>query len=191
MRTLRICITGYGISGCTSTTRSLVEQSRHVFVGSGRGFVGTSEFLWSACGADVRVVLTRIAKLRLRPLDRIDLHRSFDDSPVEELERNALLTCEGLLIVVDAQRAAVGLSLSHVVEIRRCIERSGRSVAGIPTVFLLNKHDLPRIELPEVLASKLQWPVCDHFVTVAPAGAGVGDGLTRLIELILATRGPA
>lgn len=105
-----------------------------------------------------------------------------DPRIAEELER--LATADGLVFVLDAQDARMEANEESLASLSADLARFGRAAAEVPTVFQLNKRDLPGTLGLEAVRPRFTARRARYVESVATAGTGVGEAMTALLELI-------
>lgn len=100
--------------------------------------------------------------------------------------RKLVLTgADGVVLVVDSQRARVDADLESLENLRDNLREHGRALADIPHVIQYNKRDLPDIVPVEQLEPRLNRHGVPSFSTVATRGDGVFEALEAIARSVL------
>jgi mutual gliding-motility protein MglA len=100
--------------------------------------------------------------------------------------RKLVLTgADGVVMVVDSQRARADANLESLDNLRENLREHGRSLAELPHVFQYNKRDLSGIVGVEDLEAKLNRHRVPSFASVAPRGEGVFQALEAITRSVL------
>jgi signal recognition particle receptor subunit beta len=92
---------------------------------------------------------------------------------------------DGLVLVVDCQRARIQENLASFRELREMLEAYGRSLEDVPTVVQYNKSDLGDPGVVEELHRGLGLVDVAAFETIAAEGSGVLQALTTISKRVV------
>jgi mutual gliding-motility protein MglA len=92
---------------------------------------------------------------------------------------------DGVIFVVDSQRAMLDANLESLTNLRDNFAEQGISLAEFPMVMQLNKRDLPDVLSADELNSALNPRRVPFYEAVATTGAGVLKTFTAISKLVL------
>jgi hypothetical protein len=108
--------------------------------------------------------------------------------PEHEATRQQLLDeVDGIVFVLDSRRARMEDNLAALDELRRQLERYGRSVEEVPIVLQYNRRDEADDHAVEDLHRKIGLRAA-AFEAIAPRGIGVLESLTTISKRVVRNR---
>ncbi len=100
--------------------------------------------------------------------------------------RKLVLTgADGVVLVVDSQRARFDADLESLENLRDNLREHGRALSDIPHVIQHNKRDLTDVVAIEQLEARLNRHSVPSFSTVATRGDGVFESLEAIARAVL------
>lgn len=97
---------------------------------------------------------------------------------------NHLSKSDGVLFIADSQSGRRQHNIGWLERLRSDLAARGRTLDSIPTVFGLNKRDLPNVLSEDELRHDLVTARCLHVPCVARKGVGVGEALAALFTMM-------
>jgi mutual gliding-motility protein MglA len=178
----RLLYTGTGLSGRTTSLLDVSRVVKPLFDPMKRQPGG-----WMCEYHQEGGVLTlEFAVSTWRSLLTKDVAESVDDERFAP-EIAFLRIIDGIVFVVDSQRALLPSAKELLDRTIRDLTFLGREINHVPMVFQLNKRDLPTAATIERLRQVFRWPVVDYVETVATKHVGTVEALHRVIRLMNAT----
>jgi hypothetical protein len=104
-------------------------------------------------------------------------------NPLVEADVRRLAASDGIVFVADSQAVRVEANIEWLSQLRSVLGERGTDLDKIPTVFQLNKRDLPEVLDASTLQRELSTAHCAYIESSAQSDSGTVEAVERLAQL--------